>query len=70
MSRLINYLAITTDVKELISHPSAFSLSKLHLFKDVKLKSPVITDTGISKLLMSGKSKFRSVQNSSNSSLF
>ena len=64
ISRLINNLAITTaDVKESrVSRSSPFFLSKLHHFKDLALKSPVITDCGMFTLLLFDKSKFRLVQ--------
>ena len=44
---LIVWLQPQADVKESISCPSAFSLSKLHQFEDLALKSPVITDSGM-----------------------
>ena len=48
---LIIWLQPQIDVKELISRPSAFSLSKLQHFEDLALKSPVITYSGMFRSL-------------------
>ena len=65
---LITWLYPHADVKELIFSPSALSLSRLHHLDNFALKSPVVAERVAFTSFTLDSSKFRSLQNSSNSS--